>query len=435
MSVSARGRRAALFPVGFALAVSASLVAIGRAQQAGEWPQWRGPSRDGVSAETGLLDRWPEGGPRRVWTATGLGQGLSTVSVTGGRVFTMGDRRDGQYVIALDEATGRQVWATRVGGRHDDQYGGPRSTPTVDGDLLYVVTTDGDLACLETATGRERWRKDMPSEFGGRMMSSWRFAESPLVDGDRVVVTPGGPRAAMVALDKATGRELWRATIPDFGRQGRDGAGYSSIVISQAAGVKQYVQLMGPGVVGVRAADGAFLWGYDRVANGTANITTPVISGNYVFASSAYGAGSALLEILPDADGRTRVVERYFVPSGSLQNHHGGLVAVGGFLYGGHGSSNGFPVCLRLEDGEMMWDRVRGAGSGSAAVTAADGHLYFRYQDGVVALIEANPSAYVVKSTFEIPNVRSPSWPHPVIAGGRLYLREQDALHVYDVSR
>ena len=434
MFVSTRRRLRASTVLVAAMTIAASPGAR-TAQNAGDWPQWRGPNRDGVSAETGLLTSWPDGGPPRVWTATGLGQGLSSVSVSGGRVFTMGDRRDGQYVIALDEATGRERWATRVGGRHDDEYGGPRSTPTVDGELLYVVDTDGDLVCLESATGRERWRTDMPRQFGGRMMSQWRFAESPLVDGDRVVVTPGGPTAGMVAMEKTTGREIWRATIPTFGRGGRDGAGYSSIVISNGGGVKQYIQFAGRGVVSIRASDGWFMWGYDGVANSTANITTPVVIGDLVFASSAYGAGSAMLQISPAPDGRTQVSERYVVPANTLQNHHGGVVALDGYLYAGHGSSNGFPVCLDLDDGRMMWDRVRGAGSGSAAVTAADGHLYFRYQNGVVALLEANPQRYVLKSTFEIPNVRNPSWPHPVIAGGRLYLREQDALHVYDVKR
>jgi outer membrane protein assembly factor BamB len=382
-----------------------------------------------------LLTSWPEGGPPKVWTATGLGAGLSSVSVAAGRIFTMGDRRDGQYVIALDEGTGRELWATRVGGRHVDEYGGPRSTPTIDGDLLYIVNTDGDVVSLETATGAERWRHSMPRVFGGRMMSGWRFAESPLVDGDRVVVTPGGPDAALVALNKTTGAEIWRATVPRFGRAGSDGAGYASIVISNGGGVKQYIQFMGRGVVGIRANDGAFLWGYDRVANSTANITTPVVSGNLVFASSAYGTGSALLEISAAADGRATVEERYFLSASALQNHHGGLIRVGGHLYGGNGQNNGFPICLDLLTGQPTWDRVRGAGTGSAAVAAADGHLYFRYQDGTMALIEANPSRYVLKGTFRIPNVRNPSWPHPVVTGGRLYLREQDALHVYNVTR
>jgi outer membrane protein assembly factor BamB len=426
-------RLAALVALGPGLALSAAgLAAI---QEGGHWPQWRGPNRDGISPDTGLMTSWPDGGPPRVWTAGGLGQGLSSVSVANGRVFTMGDRRDGQYVIALDEGTGRELWAARVGGRHTDEYGGPRGTPTVDDELVYVVDTDGDLVCLEAATGAERWRKNMPREFGGRMMSSWRFSESPLIDGDRVVVTPGGRQAGMVAMEKTTGREIWRATIPPFGRAGADGAGYSSIVISHGGDVKQYIQLMGRGVVSVRASDGWFLWGYDRVANNTANIATPVVDGNRIFASSAYGAGSALLEVSPAADGRTQVSERYFVPPNALQNHHGGLVVVDGYVYGGHGMRNGFPVCLDLDDGRMMWERVRGAGTGSAAVAAADGHLYFRYEDGVVALIEANPERYVLKGSFRIPDVRAPSWPHPVITGGRLYLREQDALHVYDVTQ
>lgn len=402
--------------------------------QAGDWPQWRGPHRNGVSTDTGLLTSWPDGVPPRVWTASGLGRGLSSVSVSGGRVFTMGDGGDGQYVVALDEATGRKLWTTRVGRRHTGSYPGPRSTPTIDDDRVYVITTDGDLVCLGVTSGRERWRTSLTDEFGGRMMSGWRFAESPLVDGDRVVVTPGGSQAGMVALDTLTGREIWRTSMPRVRRSG-NGAGYSSIVVSQAGGVRQYVQLMGRGLVGVRAEDGEFMWGYDRVANGTANITTPIVSGNLVFASSAYGAGSALVEIAAAAGGRTTAEERYFVSSGTLQNHHGGLVQVGDYIYGGHGTRNGFPVCLELSTGRMMWDQVRGAGIGSAAVAAAENLLYFRYEDGVVALIEANPERYVLRSAFEIPGVTSPSWPHPVITGGRLYLREQDALHVYDVTQ
>lgn len=423
--------------VTLAVSAAAAWVEVDAAtnQTAGHWPQWRGPARDGVSTDTGLLTAWPEAGPPKVWTATGLGAGLSSVSIAAGRIFTMGDRRAGQFVIALDEATGRELWATRVGGRHDDEYGGPRSTPTVDGGFLFVVDTDGDLVSLDTSTGTERWRRSLPRAYGGRMMSGWRFAESPLVDGDRVVVTPGGAQAALVALDKTSGREIWRAAVPRFGRGGTDGAGYASIVISHGGGVKQYIQFMGRGIVSVRASDGQFLWGYDRVANSTANITTPIVSGNLVFASSAYSAGSALLEIQPAPDGRATVRERYFLAASALQNHHGGLIAVDGHLYGGNGHNNGFPICMNLETGRQSWDRTRGAGTGSAAVAAADGHLYFRYQNGVVALIEANPASYVLKGSFQIPNVRNPSWPHPVVTGGRLYLREQDALHVYDLKR
>jgi outer membrane protein assembly factor BamB len=409
--------------------------ASGRVLAGGNWPQWRGPERTGVSAETGLLASWPQGGPPRIWAASGLGAGFSSVAVAGGRIFTMGDRRDGQYVIALDEQTGKEIWATRVGGRHVDEYGGPRGTPTTDGALLYAIGTDGDLVCLETATGRERWRKNMPRDFGGRMMSSWMFSESPLVDGDRVVVTPGGARAGMVALEKTTGKEVWRATIPRIGGAGADGAGYASAVISQGGGVKQYVQLMGRGLVSVRASDGWFMWGYNQVANDIANIATPVVSGNLVFGSTGYQTGAVLLELSPAPEGRVAATERYFHPGGVLQNHHGGFVLINGYLYGGNGHNNGFPFAMELATGRMAWGRTRGAGTGSAAVTAADGHLYFRYQDGTMALIEANPKAYTLKGSFEIPDVRNPSWSHPVIAAGRLYLREQDSLYVYNVRR
>jgi outer membrane protein assembly factor BamB len=347
----------------------------------------------------------------------------------------MGDRRGAQFVIALDAATGKELWSAPVGGPHDDQYAGPRGTPTVDGALLYAIGTDGNLVCLESATGRERWRKNMPRDFRGRMMSSWMYAESPLVDQDRVVVSPGGPGAALVSLDKATGREIWRGALPQVGRNGADGAGYSSIVISQGGGVKQYVQLMGRGLVSFRASDGFFMWANNDVANSIANISTPVVKDNFVFASTGYETGAVLVEVKPAPEGRVTAETAYFLRPSTLQNHHGGFVLLGDYLYGGHGQSNGFPFALELRTGRMAWPRVRGAGSGSAAVTAADGRLYFRYQNGVMALIEASPSAYNVTGTFEIPDVRQPSWSHPVVAGGRLYLREQDALHVYQITR
>jgi outer membrane protein assembly factor BamB len=402
----------------------------------GNWPQWRGPKRDGISTDTGLLTSWPEAGPPVVWTARGLGTGFSSVAVVGGRIFTMGDRRDGQYAIAVSEDTGAELWATRVGGRHQDEYGGPRATPTVDGDLVYVTSTDGDVVCLEAATGAARWRRSMPREFGGRMMSSWMFAESPLVDGDRVIVTPGGPKAAMVALDKLTGRDVWRATFGSIGRNGADGAGYSSIVISNGGGVKQYVQLMGRGLISIRASDGWFMWGNNHVANGIANIATPVVSGDNVFASTGYDTGSVLVQLSNDGSGRVNATEKYFLGPGTLQNHHGGFVLIDGVVYGGHGQNNGFPFALDLMNGRMLWGRTRGAGSGSAAVTAADGHLYFRYQDGTMALIAVDPKQYTLKSTFKIPNAGSPpSWSHPVVTGGRLYLREQDALYAHNIKR
>jgi outer membrane protein assembly factor BamB len=401
----------------------------------GEWPGWRGPQRDGLSPDTDLLPEWKPGGPPLAWKATGLGAGFSSVSLAGGRLFTMGDRAGAQSVVALDPASGQSLWTARVGPPLNDDYNGPRSTPTVDGELVYALGTQGDLVCLEAATGRERWRKSLERDFGGFMMSGWKWAESPLVDEDRVVVTPGARDAAIVALDKRTGREIWRTTLPDLGPHGRDGAAYSSIVVSNAAGVKQYVQLLGRGLVGVRASDGRFLWNYNRMANGTANIATPIVRANWVFASTAYGGGSALVELRKKGDG-LEASEVYFLEAKTFQNHHGGVVLVGNHLYAGNGQRKGFPICVEFTTGKVAWGGdIRNAGTGSAAVVYADGNLYFRYENGVVVLIEATPDGYRERGTLTIPDVRQPSWPPPVVLDGRLYLREQDALYCYDVRK
>jgi outer membrane protein assembly factor BamB len=405
----------------------------GASAQAAEWPAWRGANRDARSPDTGLLRAWPQDGPRLMLTAKNLGPGFSSVAVTGGRIYTMGDRNGSQQLIALSDSDGREIWSARVGPTWDDEYGGPRGTPAVSDGMVYAVGTEGDLVAVDAATGQERWRRNFGRDFGGRMMSSWKFAESPLIDGDRVVVTPGGADAVMVALDKRTGKDIWRAKMGNFPSRGPNGAAYSSVVISNGGGVKQYVQLVGKGVISVRASDGWFMWGYGAVANGIANISTPIVSGDHVFASTGYGTGSALLKIAAEGD-RATASEVYFLDPGTFQNHHGNMVLVNGTLYAGHGHNQGFPIALELTSGKVLWGgRLRNAGQGSAAVAYADGHLYFRYQNGVMMLIEASPQAYREKGSFQIPNVRNPSWSHPVIINGRLYLREQDTLYVYDV--
>jgi outer membrane protein assembly factor BamB len=415
--------------------VSAQKRSDGASPKPAGWSQWRGPDRNGISSETGLARSWPEEGPPIVWQIKGLGKGYASVSVAGGRVFTLGRRREGETLIALDGrvgqgASGKELWATRFGdGDHSN------GTPTVDGKRVYAIGLAGDLVCADVETGKVLWKKNFKRDFRGRMMSDWGYSESPLVDGDRLVCTPGGQDAAIVALDKLTGKTLWQTRLPDeSGQRGRDGAGYSSIVVSEAAGVKQYVQLMGRGVIGVAAADGKLLWTYNRIANGTANIPTPIVRGDYVFCSSGYGSGAALLKIKRDGE-QCSAEEVYFLDAKTMQNHHGGMILIGDYVYCGHGHNNGFPLCIEMMTGRDAWRHGRGAGSGSAAITCADGHLYFRYESGVMALVEATPKQYVLKGSFKIASRHGASWPHPVVAGGRLYLRDQDELHCYDVKK
>jgi outer membrane protein assembly factor BamB len=437
---------------------------------AGNWPQWQGPNRDGVSTETGLLKKWPADGPPLLWTAKDLGAGYAGISIQNGRIFTMGERapaespkeaskadeqskpapathgkhkkgnqkereKDKQYVVALNEADGAQLWSTPIGTGMNDGGGmpGPRCTPAADGDHVYALSIDGDVACLDASKGDIVWSKNYKKDFDGQMMSMWGYCESPLVDGDRLICTPGGKKDTIVALDKLTGKTIWTCSVPEFGHKGKDGAGYSSVVVSHGAGVKQYVQLIGRGLVGIRADDGKFLWGYDGMANGTANIPTPIVRGDYVFDSTAYKGGSALVKLVPSGDG-VKAEEVYFLDPTKFQNHHGGMVLVGDYLYGGHGQNAGAPTCIDFLTGKIVWKENHGPGDGSAAVGYADGRLYFRYQNGVLAMLDASPDGYKVESSFEIPGVAVPSWPHPVIAGGRLYIRDQQRLLCYKLK-
>ncbi|MEO5822479.1 MAG: PQQ-binding-like beta-propeller repeat protein [Vicinamibacteraceae bacterium] len=437
-----RGRlvAVAVLATGLGLAGAAGLAAQQRAASGasanGTWPQFRGPNRDGRSADTNLLKQWDADGPSLVWKTSGLGTGYSSLSISGDRLFTMGDLEGSQYVIALSATDGSQLWKAKVGPIWQDRYPGPRATPTVDGQLIYSLGTEGDLVCLEAATGKERWRKNLARDFGGQVMSDWKFTESPLIDGDRVVVTPGAADASLVALNKLTGATIWKAKVPALGQNGRDGAGYSSVVISNGAGVKQYVQLLGRGVVGIRAADGEYLWGYNRVANGVANIPTPIVQGDFVFAASGYQTGSALLKLAPAAGGKVTATEVYFLDGKTFQNHHGGFVLVDGYIYGGHGHRAGLPVCVEFATGTLKWGGdIRNDGRGSAAIAYADGHVYYRYENGLVILVEATPTGYKEKGKLQLETSDLLSWAYPVIVGGRMYLRDKDHLYVYDLRK
>ena len=398
----------------------------------GNWSTWRGPSRDGLSAETNLLSSWQEHEPKLAWKTKGLGNGFSSVAVADGQIYTMGQRDEVTKMIALSTKDGTKIWETDVSSEAND---GPNSTPSVDEDRVYGLTYAGQLVCVSTINGSILWKKHLPTDFNGKMESRWGYSESPIVDNGNLICTPGGNSAVMVALDKKTGKHLWSAEMPaDIGDQGHDGAGYSSIVIGQITGRKQYVQLTGRGVIGVDSENGDLLWAYNRIANGVANIPTPIVKGDYIFCSTGYGTGAALIQI-HNRNGKYEVEEKYFLKGNELQNHHGGMVLIDGYIYCGNGHNKGHPICLNMMNGEYAWGPVRGPGTGSAAILYADGHLYFRYESGDLALIEATPEEYKLKGTFKTDEINGKSWPHPVIADKKLYLRDQGTLMVYNVAQ
>lgn len=419
------------------IAVIGSLLVFASIAIAADWPQWRGPHRDGISPDHGLLSSWSEKGPDLVWSSKtvnkgkNIGAGWSSVSLVGDRIYTMGDFGKECHVVCLERGTGKLVWSTHIGRTRGN--GGPRCTPTIDGENVYALTNDGQLACLGTVKGEIRWKHDYAEDFAGKSMANWHFCESPLVDGEKLICTPGGDKAGVMALDKKTGKVIWQCPIPGSG-----GAGYSSLVASDGAGVRQYITFMGrgKGLVGVEAKSGKLLWSYTRVANGTGNIPTAIIKGDLVFATSGYGTGSALLKLVADGKGGVTAQEQYFLKGNVLQNHHGQVVLVGDYVYGGHGHNEGHPFCLHMESGKFAWGPVFGEkhpGSGSAAVIYADGNLYFRWQDNTMGLIEASPGGYVLRSSFSLPSGLNTGWPQPVVVDGKLYIRGNDNLLCYDV--
>jgi outer membrane protein assembly factor BamB len=401
-----------------------------------DWPQWRGPNGDNISQFKGIQANWEASPPVLTWKLDGMGDGYASVSIVGDRLYTTGNISSSQSVVAIDLKSRSVVWQTPLTDSSPKHgYEGSRCTPTVDGELLFAITSNGQISCLKVADGGVVWKKDFEKEWNGKMMSGWGYSESPLVDGDHVLCTPGGAEAMIVCLDKLTGNEVWRAAVPDEGEKGKPGAGYSVMAISEGAGVKQYVQLIGRGLIGIRASDGRHLWSYNKIANGVADIPTPVVRGDYVFGSTGYGdGGSGLVKLIPKGDG-VEAVEQYYRSAKDLQNHHGGMVLLGDYLYFGNGHNNGFPICVDMVSGDVKWGgKLRGAGNGSAAVTAVDGHVIFRYQSGEVALIEATPTEYKFKGSFK-PEVQiRESWAHPVVCRGKLYLREQNTLMCYDLT-
>jgi outer membrane protein assembly factor BamB len=395
----------------------------------GDWPQWRGPTRENVSADTNLLKQWPAGGPKLLWEFNGLaelrGECHASVAIADNKLYTIGNsNKQGASLYCIDLDTRNVLFTARMTGN-----GPSNSTPTVSDGLAFALGNQGELICVKSDTGALVWKKHLQKDLGGGKTPGWNFSESPLVDGDKLIVTPGGEDALLVALNKKTGDVLWKTALPDNLR-GKDAhAQHSTITIADAGGVKQYLTLIyNLGLVGVDASTGKFLWNYPRISNGTANIPTAVAHGDLVFCSTGYGTGAALLKL----DGKT-ATEQYFLKSDTFQNHHGGFLRIGDHLYGGSGHNAGKPTCIELKTGKVLWQHDQ-LGKESGAVTAADGHLYFLWQDGTVAMIEATPAAYKLKGQFKLPKQSGAAWAHPVVTGGKLYLRWGGKVFCYDLK-
>jgi outer membrane protein assembly factor BamB len=395
-----------------ALALSASVTI----EALEDWPQWRGPHRDGLSAEKNLLKSWPPDGPLLAWKVAGAGEGYSSFAVAGGRIFTLGARGDREYVVAFDAASGKRLWEVAHGSRFTNDRGdGPRSTPTVDGARVYAFGASGDLTALDAASGKVAWTVNVVRDFGGQNIK-WGFSESPLVLGDRIIVSPGGSGSAIVAVDKASGKLLWKSE--------GDAAGYSSAVLHEVGGVRQAIIFTGQRALGLDVANGHVLWSYDRVANRVANIATPIARGNRVFLSSDYGTGAALLELTPSG-GTIAAREVYFTRD--MRNHHASSVLIGDYLYG---FSSAILTAMKFDTGEVAW-RDRSVGKGS--LVFADDRLYLFSERGVAALAEATPDGYREHGRFSLETGSLPTWTHPVVSNGKLLLRDQDTVYAYDV--
>ena len=412
------------------LSLSITLLALAAPRLlAADFAQWRGALRDGHSPETGLLQEWPKVGPKLLWQVKEIGGGYSTPSVVGDRIYLLGSDASEESVHALNVKDGSKVWSAKLGKvGHPEQkpsYPGARTTPTVDGKFLFALGSDGDLVCLDIANGKEVWRKHLRTDFGGSY-GEWAYSESPLVDGNNLLVTPGGTNATVVALNKKTGDVIWKCAVPEG-----SAAGYSSVIIAEFSGVRQYVQFLASGLMGIDPSNGKLLWRYEKSGKGSpAVIITPLVSEGLIY-SGAFRATTTLVKPVLK-DGAFKVEEIY--SNSKLPVGLGGVVKVGDYFYGSGGST---AMCVEFKTGTVKWEE-RSIGPGSLLVS--DNRIYTHAESGDVAMFEPSAEGYREKGRFTPPGVPSranpmeKAWTYPVIANGRLYIRDKESLWCYDVK-
>ncbi len=402
-------------------------LALPNVSQSEDWPQWRGPDRNGISDETGLLQQWPDGGPKLLWQVQDLGDGYGAPAVADGTIYLVVNQGlEQESVRALAAKDGSELWSTTIGkvGNPDQRpnYPAARSTPTVVGDSVYALGSDGDLVCLDSGTGKIRWQRSLRSDFGGEP-GVWAYAESPLIDDDLLITAPGSEAAALVALNRETGEPVWKAAVP-----GSTQAGYASIITGNGGDRKQYIAYLGMGLVGVDAKTGKFLWSYDGT-KGQANSSTPLVRDDLVY-SGAGRVGGGLVKLTPTADG-IDADQVYFSPK--LPNAQGGFVLLGDYLYGG---GSGTLICIDFKSGDTRWEERIPA---STSICYADNRLYLHLDNGDMMLVEPSPEAFREHGKFSPPNQpdrgKAKAWAYPVVANGRLYIRDIGTMWCYDLRQ
>jgi outer membrane protein assembly factor BamB len=396
-----------------------------------DWPQWRGPNRDEISKETGLKKDWSKDAPKLLWTYREAGRGYGGPSIVGGKIYLTGCRDDKtDFLICVDVKNGKELWVTEFADFYDNGWGGgPRGNPTVADGMVYLIGPKGDLVAFAADTGKQAWSKNFGKDLGGKLMSGWGYSESPLVDGDKVICSPGGAKGTLAALDKKTGETIWRS------KDVTDSAGYASVVVSEFGGTRQYITTTDKGTIGVAAKDGKLLWKIENTAFRTAVIPTPIVSGEYVFSTSGYGAGCDLIKL--SGSGDSIKAEKVY-SNKNMANHHGGVILLKDHIYG-YSDSKGW-LCMGLKSGEVVWEDKSKNTPGKGAITYAEGRFYcFGERSGSLSQIEASTEGYKELGRLELPEkTKLPRksgqiWAHPVIANGMLYLRDQDLLFCFDI--
>ncbi len=381
-----------------------------------DWPQWLGPDRTGISPETGLLTTWASDGPTVVWERA-LGEGFSGISVAEGRVYTMFSDAEDEFAICLNEATGEEIWRVRTGAKFHERQGGngPRSQPTVDGERVFVLGTQGGLYALNAKDGKKLWRVDLRDELDSRV-PKFGFSTSPLVENDLLLLESGARRGTFLALDKTTGEVKWASQ--------RDVVSYSSPIAVTMAGIRQVIFVSGEAAVGLSPTDGALYWRFPWHTSYDLNIATPIfVPPDHIFISSGYDHGAALLQIEPLEDGLG--VKKVWEHRG-MKNHFGTSVLLGDYIYG---FDNAILKCIEAKTGKEQW-KHRGYGKGS--LIYADGHLIIMSDKGKLALAEASPEGFREKASAQV--LLGTCWTVPTLANGKIFVRDMHKIACLNVA-